>query len=122
MKIDNLRTYKQILISFNYNLSDIEFKKQVLRYMVYFKVELKHTSIISNQNELLERINSIEKILEENPIKHDKACLDDYNYMSDCPLPIENEANLNMLEDKILDNAEFKNNLVNTSILNILNC
>lgn len=44
--------------------------------------------------------------------------------MSDCPLPIDNEIDLNTLEDKALRDLEFKNNLVNTNtkLLLLLKC
>jgi len=44
--------------------------------------------------------------------------------MSDCPLLIDSEIDLNTLEDKALEDLEFKNNLVNTNtqLLLLLKC
>lgn len=80
---------------------------------MYFKVELQH--IISNQNEITERLVSIENQI-EGKYKNDMTNLET-NYMSDCPLPINNEIDLNTLEDKTLGDLEFKNNLVYTQLL-----
>lgn len=88
---------------------------------MYFKVELKHISnnITNNYGEVLERIQSIEKYLEDKPKFDEKAANMDINsYISDCPLPITNELDLNTLEDKTLGDQVFKNILVNMLCLN----
>lgn len=112
--VDNFKTY---------NVSkflDSEFKKQILRHIMYFKVELQH--ILSNQNENSERLLSIENLLEGKSKNYmtnlETIC------MSDCPLPIDSEIDLNTLEDKALRDLEFKNNLVNTNtkLLLLLKC
>jgi len=78
---------------------------------MYFKVELQH--ILSNQNENSERLLSIENLLEGKSKNYmtnlETTC------MSDCPLPIDSEVDLNSFEDKTLGDLEFKNNLVNTN-------
>jgi len=88
---------------------------------MYFKVELQH--ILSNQNENSERLLSIENLLEGKSKNYmtnlETIC------MLDCPLPIDSEIDLNTLEDKVLGDLEFKNNLVNTNtplLLLLLKC
>jgi len=54
-----------LIILYTYNVSkflDSEFKKQILRHIMYFKVELQH--ILSNQNENSERLLSVGNLLE----------------------------------------------------------
>jgi len=76
---------------------------------MYFKVELQH--ILSNQNENAERLLSIENLLEGKSKSYMTNL--ETTYMLDCPLPIDSEMDLNILEDKTLGDLEFKNNLVN---------
>lgn len=84
----------------------------MLRNIMYLKVELKH--VVTNQNEIIEKLQTIEKQI------HDKPCQDskniDLNYMVDYNFPLQNEDDLNTLEEKTLEDQEFKNNLVNKFI------
>jgi len=54
-----------------FSLLDKEFKKQIIRHVMYFKVELKHitNTLTNNHYELLERVQSIEKFLSDKPTK-----------------------------------------------------
>lgn len=84
---------------------------------MYFKVELKHimNTMTNNHYELLERVQSIEKFLEDKPTKfYDQTNLD-INCMSDCSMPINNIMKLNTLEDKTLGDQDFKKALVSIS-------
>jgi len=108
-----------LIIVYTYIVSkllDNEFKKQILRHIMYFKVELQH--ILSNQNENSERLLSIENIL-EGKSKNYMTNLET-TYMSDCPLPIDSIIDLNIIEDKTLGDLKFKNNLVNTNTYQLL--
>ncbi|XP_050064960.1 uncharacterized protein LOC126553892, partial [Aphis gossypii] len=96
-------------------INDKEFKKQIIRHVMYFKVELKHimNTMTNNHYELLERVQSIEKFLEDKPTKfYDQTNLD-INCMSDCSMPINNIMELNTLEDKTLGDQDFKKALIN---------
>lgn len=55
---------------------------------MYFKVELKHltNTLENNHIELLERVQSIEKCLEDKPTKLYEQTNVDINCMSDCSL------------------------------------
>ena len=79
---------------------------------MYLKVEIKH--VVTNQSEILERIQSIEKQLQEKSYQDSKNV--ELNYIADYHLPIDNEDDLNTLEEKTLDDQELKNNLVNKYI------
>jgi len=86
---------------------------------MYLKVELKH--VVTNQSEILEKLQSIEKQLQEKSYQDHKN-VQEINYIEEYNLPINNEDNLNTLEEKILDDQELKNNLVNENIyLNNIN-
>lgn len=73
---------------------------------MYFKVELKHitNTLTNNHHELLERerVQTIEKFLEDKPTKFYEQTNVDINCMSDCSIPIDNVVDLNTLEDKTL--------------------
>ncbi|KAL5245893.1 hypothetical protein ACI65C_013301 [Semiaphis heraclei] len=99
------------------NSPDKEFKKQIIRHVMYFKVELKHitNTLTNNHYELLERVQSIEKFLEDKPTKFYEQKNLDINCMSDCSMPINNIMDLNTLEDKTLGDQEFKKALVSIS-------
>lgn len=91
----------------------------MLRNIMYLKVELKH--VVTNQSEILEKLQSIEKQLQEKSYQDHKN-VQEINYIEEYNLPINNEDNLNTLEEKILDDQELKNNLVNENIyLNNIN-
>ncbi|XP_060855182.1 uncharacterized protein LOC132932846 [Metopolophium dirhodum] len=96
-------------------INDKEFKKQIIRHVMYFKVELKHitNTLTINHYELLERVQSIEKFLEDKPTKFYEQTNVDINCMSDCSIPIDNVVDLNTLEDKTLGDQEFKKALIN---------
>ncbi|CAI6377213.1 unnamed protein product [Macrosiphum euphorbiae] len=96
-------------------IDDKEFKKQIIRHVMYFKVELKHitNTLTNNHYELLERVQSIEKFLEDKPTKFYEQTNVDINCMSDCSIPIDNLVDLNTLEDKTLGDQEFKKALIN---------
>lgn len=86
-----------------------ELKKQILRHIMYFKVELKHITnkLSNNHNEILERIQFIKNYLEGNSKFDEKVNLD-ISCMLDCSLLIDNDLDHNTLEDKRLDNRVFK--------------
>jgi len=67
---------------------------------MYLKVELKH--VVTNQNEMLEKLQTIEKELQERPHQHSNN-VEFNNYMEDYHLPVDNENDLNTLEKKTLD-------------------
>jgi len=95
-------------------LLDKEFKKQIIRHVMYFKVELKHitNTLTNNHYELLEKVQSIEKFLNDKPTTFYEQTNVDINCMSDCSIPIDNIMDLNTLEDKTLSDQEFKKALV----------
>lgn len=80
---------------------------------MYFKVELKHitNTLLNNHYEFLERVQSIEKFLEDKPTKLYEQTNVDINCMSDCSIPIDNVVDYT-LEDKLLGDQEFKRALV----------
>uniref|UniRef100_A0A2S2NKI0 DUF4806 domain-containing protein n=1 Tax=Schizaphis graminum TaxID=13262 RepID=A0A2S2NKI0_SCHGA len=91
--------------------NDVEFKKQILRNIMYLKVELKH--IVTNQSEMLEKLQTIEKELQqERPHQLHSKNVEFNNFMADYHLPIDNEDDLNTLDEKTLNDQEFKNNLI----------
>ncbi|XP_060868783.1 uncharacterized protein LOC132943727 [Metopolophium dirhodum] len=96
-------------------INDKEFKKQIIRHVMYFKVMLKHitNTLTNNHYELLERVQSIEKFLEDKPTKFYEQTNVDINCMSDCSIPVDNVVDLNTLEDKTLGDQEFKKALIN---------
>lgn len=82
---------------------------------MYLKVELKH--VVTNQNEMLEKLQTIEKELQqERPQQLHTKNVEFNNFMADYHLPIDNEDDLNTLDEKTLNDQEFKNNLVNKNI------
>lgn len=74
---------------------------------MYFKVELNYIiiNLTNNCNKLLKIIQSIEKYLENKPKFDEKV---DVIYMSDCPMPIDYELDLSVLEDNTLCDQVFK--------------
>jgi len=87
---------------------------------MYFKVELKHitNTLTNNHYELLERVQSIEKFLNDKPTTfYEQTNNVDINCMSDCAIPIDNVVDLNTLEDKTLSDQEFKKALVSISYI-----
>ncbi|KAL5245850.1 hypothetical protein ACI65C_013258 [Semiaphis heraclei] len=90
---------------------DVEFKKQIMRNIMYLKVELKH--VVTNQSEMLEKLQTIEKELQqERPHQLHTKNVEFNNFMADYHLPIDNEDDLNTLDEKTLNDQEFKNNLI----------
>jgi len=88
--------------------AELEFEKRALNLLVFLKVKLKN--VISSQNQILQRIENIEKYIDGKT-----NCLKDVmdiNTMDDCPLPINNEVDLTVFEDKTLRDKTFKINLI----------
>lgn len=81
---------------------------------MYLKVEIKH--IVTNQSEMLEKLQTIEKELQQERSHQHTKNVEFNNYMADYHLPIDNEDDLNILDEKTLNDQEFKNNLVNKNI------
>lgn len=78
--------------------------------MVYIKVELK--SVNHTQHQILERIDCLEKQIEGKANNLNQSDLSEVIDMQDCPLPIDGEVDLTILEDKALGDRMFKLNLV----------
>lgn len=76
--------------------------------MAFLKIELKQ--IQSSQLVILERLDSIQLQLEDQPRVYDKNI--SINKLNDCPLPIDNITDLQTFEDKIAGDGEFKTCLV----------
>jgi len=55
-------SFQNIFFCFFFSYLDVEFKKQILRNIMYLKVELKH--VVTNQSEMLEKLQTIEKELQ----------------------------------------------------------
>lgn len=87
-----------------------EFEKRVLNLLVYIKVELK--SVNNTQHQILERIDCLEKKIEGKANNLNQSDLSEVVDMQDCPLPIDGEVDLSILEDKTLGDRMFKLNLV----------
>jgi len=78
--------------------------------LVYIKVELK--SVNNTQHQILERIDCLEKQIEGKANHLNQSDLSEVIDMQDCPLPIDGEVDLTILEDKVLGDRMFKLNLV----------
>jgi len=78
--------------------------------LVYIKVELK--SVNHTQHQILERIDCLEKQIEGKANNLNQSDLSEVIDMQDCPLPIDGEVDLTILEDKALGDRMFKLNLV----------
>ncbi|KAL5238410.1 hypothetical protein ACI65C_005820 [Semiaphis heraclei] len=87
-----------------------EFEKRVLNLLVYIKVELK--SVNHTQHQILERIDCLEKQIEGKANNLNQSDLSEVIDMQDCPLPIDGEVDLTILEDKALGDRMFKLNLI----------
>lgn len=73
--------------------------------MAFLKIELKQ--IQSNQLIILDRLESLQLQLEDQPRSSaDKNC--PINQLNECPLPIDNITDLQIFEDKIAGDNEFK--------------
>lgn len=93
--------------------TDNEFQRHINKNLAFLKVELRQ--IQSNQIIILDRLESMQ--LQLNDSKH---CVENNNMLintlNDCPLPIDNTADLQTFEDKISGDKDFRTCLV----LNIL--
>uniref|UniRef100_A0A2S2NE78 DUF4806 domain-containing protein n=1 Tax=Schizaphis graminum TaxID=13262 RepID=A0A2S2NE78_SCHGA len=87
-----------------------EFEKRVLNLLVYIKIELK--SLNSTQRQISERIECLEKQIDGKANNLNKSDVSDVIDMQDCPLPIDGEVDLTILEDKTLGDKIFKLNLI----------
>lgn len=86
-----------------------EYEKRLLSILVFLKVEVKN--IINNQNQIMQRIENIEKTLNEKS-NYSHAELIEMSAIDDCPFPVDVEADLLGFEDKILGDKTFKYKLV----------
>lgn len=76
--------------------------------MAFLKIELRQ--IQSNQLNILERLESIQLQLDDQP-RGEKKDLS-INTLNECSLPIDNEIDLQTFEDKIAGDQEFRSCLV----------
>lgn len=81
----------------------------MMRNMAYLKMELRQ--IQSNQSLMLNHFESILSRLQNNEHNFEKSSLTD-NDFHDCPLPLDNDVDLNTIEDKIAGDKKFKSHLV----------
>lgn len=72
--------------------------------MAFLKIELRQ--IQSNQLNILERLESIQLQLDDQP-RGEKKDLS-INTLNECSLPIDNEIDLQTFEDKIAGDQEFR--------------
>jgi len=82
----------------------------MLRNVAFLKVELRQ--IKNNQVSILEQLESIQSHLQVNNKSYyieNNLSNDDFH---DCPLPLDNEVDLNVLEDKLSGDHQFKSRLV----------
>jgi len=82
--------------------------------MAFLKIELKQ--IQSSQLVILERLDSIQLQLEDQPRMLDKNV--SINKLNECSLPIDNITDLQTFEDKIAGDIEFRTCLVIFIIFN----
>eukprot|EP00102_Acyrthosiphon_pisum_P026802 XP_016664012.1 PREDICTED: uncharacterized protein LOC107885091 [Acyrthosiphon pisum] len=78
--------------------------------MAFLKVEMRQ--IQSNQSVMFEHFESILTHLQGNNTYTDKKSLSQ-NDFHDCPLPLDNNIDLNTIEDKIAGDHQFKSRLIN---------
>jgi len=83
--------------------------------MAFLKVELRQ--IKNNQFSILEQLESMQSHLQINNKSYidNNLSNDDFN---DCPLPLDNETDLYMLEDKLSGDQQFKSRLVILKYIN----
>jgi len=81
----------------------------MMRNMAFLKVEMRQ--IQSNQSVMFEHFESILTHLQGNNTYTDKKSLSQ-NDFHDCPLPLDNNIDLNTIEDKISGDHQFKSRLV----------
>ncbi|KAL5237613.1 hypothetical protein ACI65C_005023 [Semiaphis heraclei] len=93
-----------------------EFEKEVLHRLTFLKFELKRA--VNNQREMVQRLEMIEGRLENIP-SHDVSTFNNNNngdqsslIDKDFNIPLDNIIDLEIFEDKISDNKEFRNKLV----------
>lgn len=79
--------------------------------MAFLKVEMRQ--IQSNQSVMFEHFESILTHLKANNTFTDKNSLSQDDFY-DCPLPLDNNIDLNTVEDKIAGDHQFKSRLVIT--------
>lgn len=82
----------------------------MLRNVAFLKVELRQ--IKNNQVSILEQLESIQSYLQVNNKSYcieNNLSNDDFH---DCPLPLDNEVDLGVLEDKVSGDHQFKSRLV----------
>uniref|UniRef100_A0A2S2NXY9 DUF4806 domain-containing protein n=1 Tax=Schizaphis graminum TaxID=13262 RepID=A0A2S2NXY9_SCHGA len=80
----------------------------MLRNIAFLKVELRQ--IKDNQVSILEQLESIQSHLQVNKQVENNLSNDDF---FNCPLPLDNETDLYVLEDKLSRDHQFKSRLVN---------
>ncbi|KAE9522778.1 hypothetical protein AGLY_016819, partial [Aphis glycines] len=92
------------------NNKDNVIQNNILRNIAFLKTELRQ--IKDNQVSILEQLESIQSHLQLNNKSYIENNLlnDDFH---DCPLPLDNETDLYVLEDKLSGDHQFKLRLVN---------
>lgn len=93
-----------MLLLFYYS-GDIEFQSYVNKNMAFLKIELKQ--IQSNQLIILDRLESLQLQLEDQPRSSANKNFA-INQLNECPLPIDNITDLQIFEDKIAGDNEFR--------------
>lgn len=81
--------------------------KAILRNIIYLQTDIKHIEI--KQNEILNKLESIESNYGNNSEQDDS---NNVNELQDCNFPIDDLYNLNIIEDQINTNLNFKKCLV----------
>lgn len=77
--------------------------KAILRNIIYLQTDIKHIEI--KQNEILNKLETIESNY-GNKSKQDDS--NNVNELQDCNFPIDDLYNLNIIEDQINTNLNFK--------------
>eukprot|EP00102_Acyrthosiphon_pisum_P024186 XP_016661396.1 PREDICTED: uncharacterized protein LOC107884237 [Acyrthosiphon pisum] len=88
------------------------FQKEVLHTLTFIKHELRR--VVNNQIELGQRLEILETRSDTN-VHNDNSSkpFSLLNDMADCAIPLNNEIDLNIFEDKISGDNIFRSNLVN---------
>ncbi|XP_050066478.1 uncharacterized protein LOC126555623 [Aphis gossypii] len=89
------------------------FQKEVLHTLTFIKHELRR--VVNNQIELSQRLEVLETRSDSN-VHIDNSSNKPFsllNDMSDCTIPLNNEIDLNIFEDKISGDNVFRSNLIN---------
>lgn len=86
------------------------FQKEVLHTLTFIKHELRR--VINNQIEFGQRLEILETRPDNSNYENSNQLFSLLNHMTDCSIPLNNEVDLNIFEDKISGDNIFRTNLV----------